>query len=53
MPIIDKSGIHENVDLELKCNMTDLKDLNLELAKYGLVLRNRPEIADVLVFYER
>jgi thiol-disulfide isomerase/thioredoxin len=53
MPIIDKSGIHENVDLELKCNMTDIMQLNSELAKYGLVLKNRAEIADVLVFYER
>jgi thiol-disulfide isomerase/thioredoxin len=53
MPILDRTGIHDNIDLELKCNMTDLKQLNSELEKYGLVLRNKPEIADVLVFYER
>lgn len=53
MPILDQSGISDNVDLELKCNMTDLKEVNIELEKYGLQINIKPALADVLVFKDR
>jgi thiol-disulfide isomerase/thioredoxin len=53
MPVLDKSGIHENIDLELKCNMTDIKELNQALKKYGLMFTTKAAVADVLVFKER
>ncbi|MET4141666.1 TlpA disulfide reductase family protein [Pedobacter sp. UYP1] len=53
MPIIDESGITGNVDLELKCDMTNLKEVNKALEKYGLKLKIKPAIADILVFKDR
>ena len=53
MPVIDQSGIKGNVDLQLKCNIADLKEVNGELEKYGLRLTVKPALADVLVFKDR
>jgi hypothetical protein len=42
LPVIDESGINENVDMDLNCSMKDMNALNSELAKYDLKFEKLP-----------
>lgn len=48
-PIIDESNIKFPIDLELNCQLTDLKALNKELDRYGLQLVEKEKPMDVAV----
>jgi hypothetical protein len=50
--VIDKTFYKNKVDIDLNCDMSDIKSLNIELKKYGLCLVKEPVPIDVLVFKE-
>lgn len=37
-PIVDETNLTQKIDIELKCDLTNLSSVNLELKKYGLQL---------------
>jgi len=51
--IFDETTFKGNVDLELNCDMTDEKAINIELAKYGLKFIDGERMTDVLIFKDR
>jgi thiol-disulfide isomerase/thioredoxin len=50
--IVNKTDFKNKVDIELNCDMTNLKEVSNGLIKYGLQLVKEPTQIDVLVFKE-
>jgi thiol-disulfide isomerase/thioredoxin len=51
--LIDETGYQGNVDLELNCKLSDLQQLNKELAKYGLTFAEEERDIDMIVIKEK
>lgn len=47
--IVDQTGIGHRINIELNCDLSNLKAVNNELAKYDLKLIDRKEMLDVIV----
>lgn len=50
IPVVDHTGIKGRVNLDINCNMRNIKEVNDELYRYGLKINIKPALADVLVF---
>jgi len=48
-PIIDETGYNGKLDIDLKCDLTDLTSVNEALAAYGLRLQQKYAERDVIV----
>lgn len=50
--IVDETGIVEKIDVELECQLSDIKTLNQELKRYGLELKEVERMVEVGVISE-
>lgn len=50
LPVVDRSGIKGEVNLELRTDLRDLKGVNRELAKFGLGLVDEPCETEMMIF---
>lgn len=53
LPLLDETNYNGNVDLDLSCNLSDVKSLSTELAKYGLKFEEAEREIDMIVISDK
>ena len=49
LPIIDETDYKGNIDISIKCDLTDIDAVNRELIKYNLKLQQKEQEIDMIV----
>jgi thiol-disulfide isomerase/thioredoxin len=52
-PIIDETNIEENIDMVFHSKLSNLQSLNIQLRKYGLILKEGDRKIDVLIISDK
>jgi len=53
LQIVDRTGYVDRIDLKLEANLSNIAELNRELSKYDLQLKELEDVAEVLVVRDR